>query len=49
MSCIFNILRFLSKGSVCALYVLIDIILIAFICSLGGGVLVEFQGEIFLN
>ena len=30
MSCIFNILRFLSKGSVCALYVLIDIILIAF-------------------
>ena len=25
MSCIFNILRFLSKGSVCALYVLIDI------------------------
>ena len=26
----FNILRFLSKGSVCALYVLIDIILIAF-------------------
>ena len=30
MSCICNILRFLSKGSVCALYVLIDIILIAF-------------------
>ena len=30
-SCIFNILRFLSKGSVCALYVLIDIILIAFL------------------
>ena len=30
MSCIFNILRFLGKGSVCALYVLIDIILIAF-------------------
>ena len=30
MSCIFNILRFLSKGSVCALYVLIDIILIGF-------------------
>ena len=26
MSCIFNILRFLSKGSVCALYVLIDIL-----------------------
>ena len=34
MSCIFNILRFLSKGSVCALYVLIDIILIVFFCSL---------------
>ena len=35
MSCIFNILlRFLSKGSVWALYVLIDIILIAFFCSL---------------
>ena len=34
MSCIFNILRFLSKGSVCALYVLIDKILIAFFCSL---------------
>ena len=31
MSCIFNILRFLSKGSVCALYVLIDIILIGFL------------------
>ena len=31
MCCIFNILRFLSKGSVCALYVLIDIILIAFL------------------
>ena len=31
MSCIFNILRFLSKCSVCALYVLIDIILIAFL------------------
>ena len=30
----FNILRFLSKGSVCALYVLIDIILIAFLRSL---------------
>ena len=30
MYCIFNILWFLSKGSVCALYVLIDIILIAF-------------------
>ena len=30
MSCIFNILRFLSKGSMCALYVLFDIILIAF-------------------
>ena len=28
MSCIFNILRFLSKGSVCALYVFIDIVLI---------------------
>ena len=34
MSCIFNILRFLCKGSVCALYVLIYIILIAFFCSL---------------
>ena len=34
MSCIFNIIRFLSKGSVCALNVLIDIILIAFLCSL---------------
>ena len=34
MSCIFKILRFLNKGSVCALYVLIDIILIAFFCSL---------------
>ena len=32
MSCIFKILRFLSKGSVCAL--LIDIILIHFFCSL---------------
>ena len=30
MFCIFNILRFLNKGSVCALYVLIGIILIAF-------------------
>ena len=30
MSLIFKILRFLSKGSVCTLYVLIDIILIAF-------------------
>ena len=29
MSCIFNIPRFLSNGSGCALYVLIDIILIA--------------------
>ena len=34
MSCIFKILRFLNKGSVCALYVLIDIIIIAFLCSL---------------
>ena len=30
----FYILRFLSKGSVCALYALIDIILIVFFCSL---------------
>ena len=28
MSCIFKILRFLSEGSVCALYVLIDIMLL---------------------
>ena len=31
ISCIFKIIRFLSKGYVCALYVLIDIILIAFL------------------
>ena len=31
MSCIFNILRFLSKGAVCTLYVLIAIIVIAFL------------------
>ena len=30
MYCIFNILRFLNKGYVCALYVLIDIILLGF-------------------
>ena len=45
MSCIFKILRFLSKGSLCALYVLIDIILVVVfsmaLISPGGYAIIE--------